>query len=160
MHLLIPHSYVDRLLEQNDKYKVAMRILYANRRLSIQPDNIVIPSIESDDVPLVHDILDRLGMVTKDSDEQSQSTENHFEKPALSKASTFSTVSAPSPSESTFNPTFFDESYTSGIYEEPTPYFQDTLLPLDADMGLSVPFEVYSSMVPAKNSAEFSQFMP
>ncbi|RDW85432.1 hypothetical protein BP5796_03757 [Coleophoma crateriformis] len=56
-------GYIDQLLEQNDRYKRAMRVLYANRRLSIQPDTMVLPSTEGDDVPLVHDILDRLGLL-------------------------------------------------------------------------------------------------
>jgi hypothetical protein len=105
----------------NDKYKTAMRILYANRRLSIQPDNIVIPSTEGDDVPLVHDILDRLGMVDKESDERSESTESHTEHrkvPTAVRANTWSTPSAPSmdsmpsPSNSAFNTSFFDETFT------------------------------------------------
>jgi len=168
--LTSPSSYVERLLEQNNKYKTAMRILYANRRLSIQPDNIVIPSTESDDVPLVHDILDRLGILCKDSDELSLSTESHTEKnkePTLTKAHTFSTASIPSPSNSAFNSTFFDESLASmesGIYEESPVdqrYFSElNPIALDTDMGLAIPFEVYSSMVAAKNTADYEQFSP
>lgn len=154
-------SYVDRLLEQNDKYKTAMRILYANRRLSIQPDNIIIPSIESEDVPLVHDILDRLGMVWKDSDEMSQSSGSHFEKPSLSKAPTFgsdSTMSVPSPTNSNFNSTYFDDSLFS--LEAPLDEtFSDTnTLSFDPMSGLSVPFEAFSTMNSDKNISNFMQF--
>lgn len=56
-------SYVDTLLEQNSKYKAAMKVLYANRRLSIHPDDMTLPSTEGKDVPLVHDILERLGLL-------------------------------------------------------------------------------------------------
>lgn len=165
-------SYVDRLLEMNDKYKTAMRILYANRRLSIQPDNIIIPSTESDDVPLVHDILDRLGMVDhgKDSDEHSESTESHakqHKEPAVAREKTWSTPSMPSPSNSAFNPSFFDESFTTmepSMYDEspvdPT-FSQDVnAMPLDTDMGLTIPFEAYSTMGSAKNFTPFSPDFP
>lgn len=158
-------DYVERLLEQNDKYKTAMRILYANRRLSIQPDNIVIPSTESDDVPLVHDILGRLGMVCKDDDDRSQSSnsESHVEKqkePTLTKTQTFSAQSIPSPSNSMFSPTFFDESFNMDAPIDSTFFPEINPLALDADMGLTIPYEVYSSMTATKNGTEFSQFSP
>jgi hypothetical protein len=155
-------SYVERLLEQNDKYKTAMRILYANRRLSIQPDNIVIPNMESDDIPLVHDILNRLGMVTQEPDQASQSSGSHFEKPTLTKAPTFSSpsvTSIPSPTNSIFNHTYFDDPFLPSKTPIDTTFFPDTNpQSFDADMGLDVPFEVYSSMNESKNDADYMQF--
>jgi hypothetical protein len=142
-----------------------LRILYANRRLSIQPDNIAIPSTESDDVPLVHDILDRLGMVCPDDDSNSQSSnpESHAEKqkePTLTKTNTFSTTSIPSPSNSMFSPTFFDDPLAMDAQMESTFFPEVDPLALGHDMVLTIPFEVYSSMSATKNGADFTQFSP
>lgn len=160
---------MDRLLEQNDKYKTAMRILYANRRLSIQSDNIIIPSIESNDTPLVHDILDRLGMLCHDDDTNSQSStpESHIEtykEPTLTYSKTLSTpsiLSVPSPSDSMFTPTLFDEAALAIDATMETNFFPETNpMALNADIGLTVPYEVYSSMNTAQISSDYSQYSP
>jgi len=155
-------DYVDRLLEQNDKYKSALRILYANRRLSIQPDNLVIPSTESDDVPLVHDILEHLGMIMDDDDNGSEISDqvDRAIQPRKKEQTISSTSSIPSPAGSRFNSAFLDDTFGAPtVFEEPITYFQNSgLVPLELDMGLSIPYEAYSAMHGVKNGSDIGHF--
>jgi hypothetical protein len=83
-------SYVDQLLDQNAKYKSAMRVLYANRRLSIHPDDMKVPTTEGKDVPLVHDILDRLGLLQGEDNMDKAESESSQEMPSLRRMNTIS----------------------------------------------------------------------
>lgn len=156
-------DYVQRLLEQNDKYKIAMRVLYANRRLSIQPDSIVIPSTDSDDVPLVHDILDRLGLLGHSNEDHS--TASAISIPKAPKQTPQKDWSTSSMQSSLFDTSMFDSPSTATL-ESPTLYdmpalpdFESEMLALDTDMGLNFPYQVYETMN-ASATDMFSQFTP
>jgi len=136
-------------VEQNHKYKTAMKVLYANRRLSIQPDNIIVPSIELDDVPLVHEILDRLGLVSgekaplENSSRSSEPEERSLPPPSTPTVSTLD-------SNSMFDTSTFESMST--ITPDPGmldfDYNDLDMSSFDNDMGVSLPFEVYSSINP------------
>jgi len=140
-----------------------MRVLYANRRLSIQPDSIVIPSTDSDDVPLVHDILDRLGLL-------GHSTENHTTASAMPIPQAPKETPQNEWSTSSIQSSVFDtsmlESPSTATLESPTLYdmpalpdFESDMLGLDTDMGLNFPYQVYETMN-ASATDMFSQFAP
>ncbi|KAH8594013.1 hypothetical protein B0O99DRAFT_688038 [Bisporella sp. PMI_857] len=163
-------DYVDRLLEQNDKYKTAMRVLYANRRLSIQPDSMVVPSTESDDIPLVHDILDRLGLLDQEQDRASQASETAVERLPIARNKAIQNLwSTASIQSSLFDTSIFD---TRSSVTTESPSFNDLpalpelesseaeMLSMDADMGLNFPFQVYESMNTSKTAEMFAQFTP
>ena len=140
-----------------------MRVLYANRRLSIQPDSIIIPSTESDDVPLVHDILDRLGLLgSKDLDTHSQTSEIPIEKPQTQPSQKpWSTSSVQS---SLFTSPFEAPSTIADpmLFDMPAlPEFDNTedLLAMDADMSLNFPYEVYETINATKGDM-FNHFTP
>jgi len=156
---------VQRLLEQNDKYKTAMRLLYANRRLSIQPDSITIPSTEFDDVPLVHDILDRLGLLGEHYSGEEHSTIPEMPIPQAKKQTTQNDWSTSSIQSSHLDNSIFGSPSTA-ILESPTlydvpalPEFEGDILSMDADMGLNFPYQVWETLN-ASATDMFSQFTP
>jgi hypothetical protein len=125
-----------------------MRFLYSNRRLSIQPDSIVIPSAESADGPLVHDILDHLGLLGGDGDTDSAAglVESPRSRPILKGNQTSASSSTSVYDNSLADATpMFSHSFTD-ISSMPDFDVNDIDLSLDTDMGLNFPYEVYSSI--------------
>jgi hypothetical protein len=168
--LLTRRSYVDRLVEQNDQYKTAMRVLYANRRLSIHPDNIVIPVADSEDAPLIHDILERLGLLIEDSDDLPvpKRAESHAESPRSISTSSISEApwSTESISTSPFETSALDTSSSfiqdSGFYNDvlTIPDFDSSRtdsMALETDLPFDLPYEIYTAIDGDKPSAAFNQ---
>ena len=146
-----------------------MRLLYANRRLSIQPDSMIVPSTESDDAPLVHDILDRLGLLEgnlkKEEDDPATSA---MPIPHANYQTTQKHLSTSSMQSSHFDSSFFD-SPSIGTLE--SPLFNMPTLPepdvdmlgqpgMDMEMGLSFPYEVYETMNASITTGKPSQVIP
>jgi len=131
---------------------MAMRVLYANRRLSIQPDSITIPSTESEDVPLVHDILDRLGLLGGHSDAKNHSATPEIPIPQAKRQPIQKDWSSSSMQSSLFDTSMFGSPSTATL-ESPTLYdmsapseFDGEMLGMDLDMSLNFPYQVYETM--------------
>jgi len=129
-----------------------MRVLYANRRLSIQPDSIIIPSTESDDVPLVHDILDRLGLLGGHSNTEDHSTTPKIPISQAKPQTTQKDWSTSSIQSSLFDTSFMGSSSTATL-ESPTLYdmpalpdFECDMQGMDTELSLNFPYQVYETM--------------
>jgi len=119
-----------------------MRVLYANRRLSAQFVSEAIPSTEADDGPLVHDILNSLGLL-EDSEPRERSKSDAGSPKSISISSPCpenpSTPSRPpSPTAlDTESPTSLDFDIFSDIPAFPDPnYSAVDFRALDTDLDL------------------------